>query len=67
MGSTSVTHDEEFDELQAMADRIPSTGIPPQFLDPITCTIMLRPVTLPSGKVIDAQTSMYPFSFLSNI
>ncbi|XP_014256538.1 RING finger protein 37 [Cimex lectularius] len=35
---------------------IPTVEIPEEFIDPITCDLMTIPMTLPSGKVVDALT-----------
>ena len=46
-----------WDELHVMAEKIPNEIVPSHFLDPITYTLMLTPVMLPSGQVVDSKTS----------
>ncbi|XP_073970296.1 RING finger protein 37 [Rhodnius prolixus] len=36
--------------------QIQEVDIPEEFIDPISCEILITPMTLPSGKVIDAST-----------
>uniref|UniRef100_A0A023EY80 Putative ring finger protein 37 n=1 Tax=Triatoma infestans TaxID=30076 RepID=A0A023EY80_TRIIF len=36
--------------------KIPEVDVPEEFIDPITCEILIIPMTLPSGKVVDAST-----------
>ncbi|KAK9502131.1 hypothetical protein O3M35_012722 [Rhynocoris fuscipes] len=36
--------------------KIPDVDVPEEFLDPITCEILIIPMTLPSGKIVDAST-----------
>lgn len=47
----------EWNELHVLAEKIPTEIVPSHFLDPITCSLMLNPVMLPSGQVVDVKTS----------
>ncbi|KAL6065002.1 RING finger protein 37, variant 2 [Balamuthia mandrillaris] len=56
--------EEEEKELSRRAVTIATHKIPPCYIDPITCELMLHPVVLPSGHHIDASTRILLSFFL---
>ncbi|CAD6214316.1 GSCOCG00011149001-RA-CDS [Cotesia congregata] len=43
-------------EIKPQSSDKKSLEIPDEFLDPITCSLMIQPIILPSGKIIDHST-----------